>query len=324
MLSRALFLLPGLWPGQVTTHGMGAGETPALRRLARWLGRASPGDSPGAGSAHPCGWETALAGALSYGPARGGRQTWLAQPVRLTPGMKDVVAEPVSGIDPQEREALWQAAAPELEAAGAVLQLSAHGLWLLEMESDGLVDGWPPSIGCGRSMQAPPLHSDTARRLRVLENGLQMAWFQHPVNQRREADGRDPVHGLWLWSPGETGGEAASRCVLGGGPVARWLAEQAGARWVPDPGAGPAETNGAEPVVVVDALAQVPSLERRLEILESVAEDVLAPWVAALRRGRVGRLEIRDPQAAGGSVAPVELSLTRTGSIAFWRSARRL
>ncbi|WP_026340743.1 hypothetical protein [Thioalkalivibrio sp. ALJT] len=261
-----------------------------------------------------------MAERLGYRPQGGGARTWLAQPVQLTPGMKDLVAHPVDAVAESEREALWAAAQPELEAAGARLVVAADGLWELCMDAEGEVGGVPPSLGLGQAMSAPPLRSEAARRLQVLTTGLQMAWFQHPVNLQRERDGRGAVHGLWLWSPGQPGAARAASRVCGGGALGRWLAAGAGLDWQADPAAAPAEQG--DTVVVVDALAAPPIPERRLELLESVATEVVGPRLPGLLRGQLTMLEFIDPQAEAGT-GPGSLVLGRGDLLAFWRRPRR-
>ena len=315
--ARVVHLLPGLWAGS----GEGIGVPPAVQRLGRWLGRAREVAKTAEGAGR--GWEAALAERLGYRQPGSGPRSWLAQPVSLTAGMTDLVAHPVSGIGMDEREALWAAAQPDLEAAGARLGLSAHGLWLLELDGADAWDGLPPSVGCGAPMTARPLAGDVARRLQVLANALQMAWFQHPVNRQREQAGQAPVQGLWFWSPGRPQERPAVGRVCGGGPVARWLAEEAGVAWSPDPAdAARAAGVDGDTAVVMEALAAPPTPERRVELLESLAEEVLAPQLRALWRGRLGALEFVDPQTAGEGV-PGPLRLRRGDLLALWRRPRR-
>ncbi|WP_024328020.1 hypothetical protein [Thioalkalivibrio sp. AKL19] len=304
-----IHLLPGLWASPGATAADGSAP---LRRLARWLGRARPVEGRGTAP----GWEAALAQRLGYRQQGAGSRTWLAQPVQLTPGMRDLVASPVDTVADAERQALWSAAQPELEAAGATLALDDDGLWVLSMDAEGDASGPPPSVGLGRSMVAHSLQGDVARRLQVLATGLQMAWFQHPVNLERERQGRGAVHGLWLWTPGYAGGPTGVQRVCGGGAIGRWLARGAGIDWCPDPAGTSAESG--DTVVVVDALGAPPSPERRLELLESLADDVVAPRVHALLRGGLGSLEFVDPQSVDSA-----LRLERRQMLAFWRRPRR-
>ncbi|WP_373023925.1 hypothetical protein [Thioalkalivibrio sp.] len=304
-----IYLLPGLWASPGATA---ADRSAPLRRLARWLGRSRPVE----GLAVAPGWEVALAKRLGYRQQGTGSRTWLAEPVQLTPGMRDLVASPVDTVANAEREALWSAAQPELEAAGATLALDEDGLWTLSMDAEGEAAGPPPSLGLGRSMVAHSLQGDAARRLQVLATALQMAWFQHPVNLARERQGRGAVHGLWWWTPGYAGGPTGVQRVCGGGAIGRWLARGAGIDWCPDPACTPAESG--DTVVVVDALAAPPSPERRQELLESVADDVVAHGVRGLLRNRLRALEFVDPQSDDSA-----RRLERRQLLAFWRRPRR-
>jgi hypothetical protein len=50
------------------------------------------------------------------------------------------------------------------------------------------IDGWQPT-------------GDDARRWRRIVNEVQMSWYRHPVNERRESQGLMPVNSLWIEGP---------------------------------------------------------------------------------------------------------------------------
>jgi len=50
------------------------------------------------------------------------------------------------------------------------------------------IDGWQPT-------------GDDARRWRRIVNEVQMSWYRHPVNERRESEGLMPVNSLWIEGP---------------------------------------------------------------------------------------------------------------------------
>ncbi len=315
-MARVTLLLPGLFRRAEAALPKNGEDPPGIRHLARWMGRARPLSPAPAGARD--GWEAQLARRLGFEQPVSGPRLWLAWPVRLTPGMKDLVADPVFEVHQEEREALWEAARPDLAAAGATLRLSSGGLWLLEMEGEGDGTGEPPSTGWGRSMSRGAMDSDVARRLQVLNNALQMTWFQHPVNQAREQSGRAPVHGLWFWSPGRPEGATAVRAVCGGGPVAHFLADWTALDWSPDPAS--AAEMARDTVVVLDALAGARDLERHAEVMQSLADDVVRPLLPLLRRGYLDALEFHDPLARSEPPRVLE----RRDSLAFWRRARAL
>ncbi|WP_038040587.1 MULTISPECIES: hypothetical protein [unclassified Thioalkalivibrio] len=315
-MARVTLLLPGLFRRAEVALPKNGEDPPGIRKLARWLGRASP-LVPGAADPGDA-WETQLAKRLGFVQPDSGPRLWLARPVRLTPGMKDLVADPVDEVHQEEREALWEAARPELDAVGATLRLSSGGLWILEMEGEGMGAGIAPSQGLGRSMSPGSMEGDIARRLQILGNALQMAWFQHPVNQAREQYGRDPVHGLWLWSPGRPEGGTPVRAVCGGGPIAHFLADWTALDWSPDPAS--AAGMARDTVVVLDALGSARDLEQHAELMQSLADDVVQPLMPLLRRGSLEALEFHDPLARS---EPPRV-LTRRNSFAFWRRSRAL
>jgi hypothetical protein len=293
-------LVPGLWrvPGQDPGT-----RTPPL--LARILGRGRLGES---GS--PA-WEAALAARLGFRHVATGRRHWLALPVSLAAGMTDLVASRVEDLTPDEWNALQSALLPELEQSGATLNEPLPGLPVLELDGEGDWEGPPPSAGLGRPLRVPRLNSEVARRLQVLANTVQMLWFEHPVNRERAGSGRAPVQGLWFWSPGVPPGTPSPARVAGGGNVARWLAEAAGAAWSGDPFAPDAD------LIVIDAFAREEDVTRHRALLESLCADVLTPHLTRLRAGRVAELRVHDPGTA-------LLRLERADWRRFWRRGRPL
>jgi len=293
-------LVPGLW-----RSGAQAPETRIPTALARFLGRARPEPTV------DLGWETELAHALGFRQPTAGERKWLAIPVSLTPGLTDLVATRVEDIGAAQMEALWAAATPELELAGATREAHSSGLHLLVMAGEGRWEGYPPSVGLGRSMQALRLAAPIVRRLQILANNLQMVWFEHPVNQARVAAGQLPVHGLWLWSPGCPDAGAAARHVAGGGSLGRWLAEEAGLAWSADP-----LDPGAD-ITVLDAFLSPRAPERFEALLRSFADDVLEARIVQLRRDASIELVVHDPGVA-------RLRLKRADWRRFWVRGRAL
>jgi hypothetical protein len=293
-------LVPGLWRVPAQDPGL---VTPPL--LARMLGRGRCG-----GSASTA-WEAALAARLGFRPATRGRRCWLALPVSLAAGMTDLVASRVEDLTPEEWDTLRSVLLPELEQAGAMLGEPLPGLPVLELDGAGDWEGPPPSAGLGRPLRVPRLDSDVARRLQVLANTVQMLWFEHPVNRERTASGRLPVQGLWFWSPGMPPGTPSASRVAGGGSVARWLAEAAGAAWSGDPFDPEAE------LIVINVFVRAPDTARYAGLLESLCADVLAPQLQRLRTGRVAELRVHDPGTA-------LLRLDRSDWRRFWRRGRPL
>jgi hypothetical protein len=288
-------LVPGLWEAMRRAPDV---ETPGTlaRVLAR--GRLEPGSRRG--------WEAEVAFRLGFREPSTGLRDWLALPVTLTPGLTDLVATPVTDLNPAHREALWFAAAPELERAGATRRVPFPGLDVLHMGGEGAWEGPAPSSALGRPMRAPRLASPVVRRLQVLATAVQMLWFDHSVNRERGEAGLAPAQGLVLWSPGVPREAPDAGRVAGGGLVARWLADRASVSWCGDPLDAEADLS------VVDAFLQAAEPERLGELVQSLSEDLLRPRVERLRAGEIAGLTLHDPDAG-------RLRVTRGDWRRFWR-----
>src|SRR5690606_11475309 len=69
---------------------------------------------------------------------------------------------------------------------------------------------------------------EAAARWRSFENLVQMAWFEHPVNERRLHDGRLPLTGLWLEGRADAARTRAFDRVYTDDPAVAGLARRAG------------------------------------------------------------------------------------------------
>ncbi|MBS0003097.1 MAG: hypothetical protein KFF45_08465 [Thioalkalivibrio sp.] len=293
-------LIPGLWPrpGEVPDPG-----TPAL--LAKMLGRGEVAPSPAIG------WEDAAAFRLGFRPSVSGRRRWLGVPVSLTAGMTDAVAQAVEDLGPEDTAALVQSILPELEVASAALRETSPALFELELDAEGDWNMPPPSAALGRPIRTPRLESAAAQRLQVLGTSVQMAWFNHPVNEERASRGRAPVHGLWFWSPGTPDATPAVRGIAGGGAIAAWLAEAAGVAWSADP------LDREADLTVLDAFQRGEHSGRRDQMLASLSGDLLAPRLTRLRAGGADELRLHDPGTA-------VLRLRHSDWRRFWRRQKTL
>ncbi|MGI9249201.1 MAG: hypothetical protein ACR2QI_09320 [Woeseiaceae bacterium] len=149
-------------------------------------------------------------------------------------------------------------------------------------------------------------HGDGAASYRNLISEIEMALHDHAVNQRRIADGQQPVNSLWLWG----GGRAPEREVRPQPPLfandplllGYWeSATSVTQLW-------PGDMDQCIDASEGNFVAVVPEFEEDLVFLQ----DCLQKLRAALRGKRVGRLTIlfRD-----GLRADVE----RSHALRFWR-----
>ena len=135
---------------------------------------------------------------------------WLAQLVHVAPARDGAALIPASelNITSDESTLLFEAARPFLADSGFVITPFDTTHWRI-----GLPPEYRPACA------SPALVSITAvndwwaqdaegRPWRRLVNEMQMLWFDHPVNQAREARGLRPVNSLWLYggaSPSQLG-----------------------------------------------------------------------------------------------------------------------
>lgn len=276
---------------------------PALRLPALELllarGRATSVDPQGVQSwlGDAFGVRPLPAGALTAG-AEG---FWLrVDPVHLSVMGDRLVLVPVAGLTRAEAEALTGT-------------LNRHFAGTHEFRCDH-PDRWVMRTAPA-SFEAPPTAEIAGRdvdphlpggKWPALLNEIQMALHEHPMTAQRE----HPVNSVWLWGPGSLPATVTSpwRSVTADDPVALGLARIAGVR------------HQTLPRDAQTWLAEMPEVERHLVMLEvaheSLESDWCAPLLVALKRGRVGLLTLRAPEA-GFAVEIARGDLRR-----FWRRAR--
>ena len=238
-------------------------------------------------------------------------------------------------IDPEtlelsadEAAALLDTARPLIEELGIELAAPTPLRWYLSTEKFGALAGAAPLRAAGRNIEIwLPHEAHTGERSRAwmkLQNEVQMAWFEHPVNAAREARGLPPANSIWLHAQGRmtpvtqpfacvlsnaaaTRGLAlASRAALGAPPAsfAQWIASRAPASGVTLVELG---SLGA-PFVQQD-------WRRFRTEFAALERDWFAPALAALQRGALDALELTlcgDTGSTTLSIRPFDLKK-------FWR-----
>jgi hypothetical protein len=201
-----------------------------LPNLARLLGRLAPGERRGTDEySFTPPHEGALAAAWGWAGADGALPfaahsaatdgvevidlAWGA----LTPVHWHVGTDQVTLTDPLALElgedasrALFESARELFESEGFAFAWGAPLRWYAAHES--LVELPCASLDrvVGRTVDLWMLPQHQARLVRRLQNEVQMLWYQHPVNEAREANGQLPVNSFWLsgcgrWQPADTG-----------------------------------------------------------------------------------------------------------------------
>ncbi|MCZ7563878.1 MAG: regulator [Burkholderiales bacterium] len=244
------------------------------------------------------------------------------------------------------RDSLWIADATlfelvHAEAESLVAALDAHfapevrflaaqpGRWYVRTARPGALATTPVAEARGRPADEHLPRGADAARWNALLNEAQMLLHAHPVNEAREARGAPTVNSVWLWGAGRYTAPARVPygCVWADDPLARGLAQSAGAHHAPLPPSAPAllatAATGGVAAVVLDALrapAAYGDLQAWRTALDALERDWFAALLAALRSGRIGMITLHVP-AAGSTL---EAETTRQDLRYLWRRARPL
>ncbi|KAA6183586.1 phosphoglycerate mutase [Thiohalocapsa marina] len=326
-------LVPGLL-GPVPPSPQAPPKTPVLDRL---LARGRPTDSLGgdltAALLERFGVDASAPYCLAADDPEWDRAGfWMhADPVHLRPD-RDLLRlfdarHLVIGQD--EAAALVAAFNAHFAADGLWLVAPAASRWYLRCDSAPALQTQPLAAVIGQHIDGfLPVGAD-APRWASLMNEAQMLLFQSPVNRRREAAGQPAVNGLWTWGGGlwrpPTAADPPDR-VLGDMPLARGLALAAGIPLRGDDGPGLVEVG--ELAKLLDP-AEAPG--RVLAIWQGLQEALLAqdeaawaqaaealdralqPALAAMRAGRLARIELDVCDGRRWSIRPGDLRRFRIG-----------
>jgi hypothetical protein len=254
------------------------------------------------------------------------------------------------GLTDDEAATLLEAARPSFDEMGIRVEAPTPRRWYVSGEALGELVAAPPLRAAGRSIEIWLPHDtgtgDRSRAWMKLQNEVQMCWFEHPLNDRRESQGLLAVNGLWLYSQGTRAAslkqpfarvlsKSAATRGLGlasgatvGAPVETFaqFAASSGA----SASAGAAKTNipatstaapggpGTATLVELDAL-NVPFIQQNWydwhDALARLEQDWFAPALAALRDGSLPGLTL----TLSGDTGVVSYAVTRGALRKFWR-----
>lgn len=138
---------------------------------------------------------------------------WLVELVHLVAAREGALLQPARklGLHETESRALFETAAELFQDTGFGIEFITASHWRVhlpaayapacaspELVSLGNVTDWWSQDPAGRAW-------------RRLANEVQMAWFNHPVNQQRAEKGLVPVNGVWLFGGAKRSQLASSR-----------------------------------------------------------------------------------------------------------------
>ncbi|MFM0141166.1 regulator [Paraburkholderia sp. RL18-085-BIA-A] len=272
-----------------------------------------------------------------------GSATWgCVQPVHVRIAHDHLVLiDPASlELSDDEARALLAVARPLIEELGVRIEAPKPARWYLSGDGFGMLAGASPLRASGRNIEIwLPHEAHSGERSRAwmkLQNEVQMAWFEHPVNEAREARGLPAVNSIWFHAQGAaqpvrspfarvfsdaaaTRGLAMSAGVETGAPPASFgaLASRAGDA-NGNSSAATASANATGTLVELDPFS-APYIEqdwaRWNHAFATVQTDWFEPALAALQSGRLDELGL----TLCGDTGSVTLTVTRGDLRKFWR-----
>jgi hypothetical protein len=236
-------------------------------------------------------------------------------------------------LDEQDSRALFDTARVCCEEAGHSLLYGAPDTWFLRADDWDGIHTASPDAAVGMNLTDWVPTGAHARAFRKLQNEVQVSWYTHSVNARREARGQAPVNAIWPWGAASAASEHAQMLVArAAGKLAPrpavstfaapgWLAalsdqrlaslDGIAARLADDAGNGGrllACGNVAAPAIAADWHAWLQEMQR-------LEEALFAPLLAAVKQGRIKSLRLvlshRD--------ALLESTTTPMAQRKFWR-----
>lgn len=264
---------------------------------------------------------------LADGGTPGNEQWACVEPVHVRIAHDHLVLIDPSALDLSDADAaqLLATAKPLIEELGVKVVAPTPRRWYLTGAALGKLAGASPLRASGRSIEIwLPHDAQSGQRSRIwmkLQNEVQMSWFEHPVNEAREARGLPAVNSIWLHAQGVAQPVRSPFVrVLSDAVATRGLALSAG---VEAAGAG-ASFQALGPLGAGQTLVELGPFAAPFiaqdwaawqDALGGLERDWFAPVLEALETGRLGALAL----TLAGDTGSVTLTATRGDLRKFWR-----
>jgi hypothetical protein len=249
-----------------------------------------------------------------------------------------VLIDPASlELSDDDAATLLALARPLIEELGVRIEAPQPSRWYLSSDAFGTLAGASPLRASGRNIEIwLPHEAHSGERSRAwmkLQNEVQMAWFEHPVNEAREARGLPAVNSIWFHAQGIARPVTSPFArVLSDAAATRGLALAAHAATDAPPHAfaqmqtqrqpQAADASSASATLVELDPFSTPYLSQDWAnwntAFAELERDWFAPALAALQAGELAELGL----TLCGDTGSVTLTITRGDLRKFWR--RRL
>ncbi len=132
-------------------------------------------------------------------------RTWAClQPVHIHAARDHLVMlDPAQlRLEAGDADALRAAIAPLVDEMGITLDATHAARWYVADSPFGDLIAAAPQRATGHNIDIWMHKGEQERAWRKFQNEIQMTWYDHPVNQAREARGLLPVNSVWLFGQG--------------------------------------------------------------------------------------------------------------------------
>lgn len=211
--------------------------------------------------------------------------------------------------------ALFDLARPYFDDAGKTLLYGDAGTWFMRADDWAALDTATPDAAVGLNLTDWMPRGEASRAFRMLQNEVQMLWFEHPANAEREARGLPAINSFWPWGAARAGA-ALDTSRLASSDALPWMAALAG-----HPQAEPVTPLAAldgEAILLCDALSEAAlatDWASWLQHMQRLEQTLFAPALAALKDGRIRQLQLLLADRTRLSA----FTVTRLSQHAFWR-----
>jgi hypothetical protein len=253
---------------------------------------------------------------------------WLrADPVHLQMQRTQLSLHPDVPLNANEAAQLCTSLNTHFSAEGLRFFSPHPQRWYLQMEGIPDIVTRPVSQVAGRNVQTYLPKGQDALRWHKIFNEIQMLFFEHTVNQAREARGDLPVNSIWLWGGGHAVEQLARPYtkVCGDSFLAGAFAQAAGISYqiLPDDLTRSVDDNEGDVLIVWEGLRrpfQQGDLHTWRDSVQCLEKNYIAPLWKALRNGHIKQLNLNILNA--GVIN--RLVLTRSAVWKSWRLSKSL
>lgn len=246
------------------------------------------------------------------------------QPVHIHAARDHLVMVDPAALDirTDEADSLYAAIEPLLVEYGLKVERSLPAYWFLADQPFGELAAAPPVRAVGRNIELWMQRGERAREWRRFQNEVQMLWFDHPVNQVREAEGRLPINSVWLYGAGALQQVAPfADTVWSDDLLTRGLALASGRSAFSPPNALPDNLPSGHTLARLEHASSSYTngdWANWLEAVRHLETHWFAPALDAMQQGRLSSLRL----VLTNDTHMATRIITRSGLRKFWRAWR--